>query len=506
MPEREKTNILIVDDKAKNIFALEEVLAGAGRNFIRAINGKEALKIVLNEEIDLIILDVQMPGMDGFEVAQILKSHKRTREIPIIFASAERKEHQSMMKGFEEGAVDYLYKPLDPAITEAKVSVLLQLHLQKKELVKKNLILEKHSLLINNSADLICIINVRTLQFEEANQAVNSMLGYTIEEFRNTYILSYLDAEGRLTVENLSQSDKEKFSFETRVYCKDGSARWLNWNVVSKDGLWFANSRDITDKKAADQEISQLNAELKENITQLEATNNELESFSYSVSHDLRAPLRSINAYARIILDDHYDGLDEELRRLFDIIQRNANKMGVLIDDLLRFSRLGRRKLEKVPVDLVELTQRVLKDLTEHNKSEADIQIGTLPSAEGDPALLYQVLLNLLSNAIKYSAKRPAPKITIGALENENELIYYVKDNGTGFNMDYVHRLFSVFQRLHNGNEFEGTGVGLAIVQRIIAKHGGRVWAEGEPDKGATFFFSLPRPATEKIQHNYGNP
>src|SRR5690348_15583844 len=170
MPEREKTNILIVDDKAKNIFALEEVLAGPGRNFIRAINGKEALKIVLNEEIDLIILDVQMPGMDGFEVAQILKSHKRTREIPIIFASAERKEHQSMMKGFEEGAVDYLYKPLDPAITEAKVSVLLQLHLQKKELVKKNLILEKHSLLINNSADLICIINVRTLQFEEANQ------------------------------------------------------------------------------------------------------------------------------------------------------------------------------------------------------------------------------------------------------------------------------------------------------------------------------------------------
>jgi light-regulated signal transduction histidine kinase (bacteriophytochrome) len=218
-----------------------------------------------------------------------------------------------------------------------------------------------------------------------------------------------------------------------------------------------------------------------------------LESFSYSVSHDLRAPLRSINAYARIILDDHYDELDEELRRLFGIIQRNASKMGVLIDDLLRFSKLGRRKLEKVPVNLEELTQRALKDLTEHNKSQAVIHIGSLPSAEGDAALLYQVLMNLLSNAIKYSAKKPAPEITIGSSENENEFIYYVKDNGTGFNMDYVHRLFSVFQRLHNGDEFEGTGVGLAIVQRIIAKHGGRVWAEGEPDKGATFFFSLPR-------------
>jgi len=488
------TNILIVDDKAKNIFALEEVLSGPGRNFIRAINGKEALKTVLNEEIDLIILDVQMPGMDGFEVAQILKSHKRTRDIPIIFASAERKEHRFMMKGFEEGAVDYLYKPLDPAVTEAKVSVLLQLHLQKKELVRKNLILEKHALLINNSADLICIINVLTLKFEEVNYAVSSILGYTAEEIRNTSVLSYLDADGRLTVENLGQADKDKFSFEAKLYCKDGSARWLNWNVVSKDGLWFANARDITDKKAADQEIRQLNADLKENIAQLEATNNELESFSYSVSHDLRAPLRSVNAYARIIVEDHYAQLDEELRRLFGIIQRNANKMGALIDDLLAFSRLGRRKLAKVPVDLMELTQKVLKDLTENDKNKVSIHVQPLPAAEGDPALLYQVLVNLISNAIKYSAKKTAPEITIGPVEKEDELIYYVKDNGTGFNMAYVHRLFNVFQRLHNNSEFEGTGVGLAIVQRIIVKHGGRVWAEGEPDKGATFFFSLPRP------------
>jgi len=498
MTTSEKANILIVDDKAKNIFALEQLLSDPSRNFIRAINGKEALKIVLNEEIDLIILDVQMPDMDGFEVAQILKSHKRTREIPIIFASAEKKEHRFMMKGFEEGGVDYLYKPLDAALTEAKVSVLLQLHLQKKELVKKNLILEKHALLINNSADLICIINARTLKFEDVNHAVGPMLGYSTEEIRNTSILFYLEAEDRLTVQRLNRSGKEKFSFEVRLYCKDRSVKWLNWNVVSKGGLWFANARDITDMKAADEEIRQLNAELKDNVAQLEATNNELESFSYSVSHDLRAPLRSINAYARIIVEDHQEQLDKELHRLFGIIQRNANKMGVLIDDLLAFSKLGRRRLAKVPVDLTGLTQKVLKDLDEHDTGKASIRVGDLPPAEGDPALLYQVLVNLISNAIKYSGKKEAPEITIGSAENEGEFVYYVKDNGTGFNMAYVHRLFCVFQRLHSDSEFEGTGVGLAIVQRIIIKHGGRVWAEGEPDKGATFFFSLPKPISSK--------
>jgi len=498
----EQANILIVDDKAMNIFALEEILSGPGRNIVKAINGQEALKTVLNNEIDLIILDVQMPDMDGFEVAQILKSHKRTRDIPIIFASAEKKEHHFMMKGYEEGAVDYLYKPLDAAVTEAKVSVLLQLHLRKKELLRKNLILEKHALLINNSADLICIINARTLQFEEANYAVNSVLGYSVEEIRDTSILFYLDPDDCPAVQELGSSDKEKFSFEARLYCKDRSVKWLNWNVVSKDGLWFANARDISDLKAADREIRQLNADLKKNIAQLEVTNNDLESFSYSVSHDLRAPLRSINAYARIIQEDHHAQLNEELLRLFGIIQRNANRMGTLIDDLLSFSRLGRRQLTKVPVDLVQLTQKVLKNLEENGKSKASIQVEPLPCAEGDPALLYQVLVNLLSNAIKYSGKKAAPEITVGASENEEEFIYYVKDNGTGFNMDYAHRLFSVFQRLHSNEEFEGTGVGLAIVQRIVVKHGGRVWAEGEPDKGATFFFSLPKMNNKKLSYD----
>lgn len=494
MNKDKRANILIVDDKVDNIFALEQILSRPERNLIRAIDGKDALKTVLNKDIDLIILDVQMPDMDGFEVAQILKSNKRTKDIPIIFASAEKKEHQFMLKGFEEGAVEYLYKPLDAEITEAKVSVLLQLHLQKKELVRKNLTLEKYALLINNSADLICIINARTLKFEEVNYAVNAMLGYTMEEIKGSSILSYLAGEDRPAVQKLCKEDKEKFSFETRVYSKDRVIKWLNWNIVNKNGLWFANARDITDIKEAQQEIMHLNADLKRNVKQLEATNNELESFSYSVSHDLRAPLRGINAYSRIILEEHQAKLDEELRRLFGIILSNSNRMGVLIDDLLAFSRLGKRAVAKVPLNFNELVHQVVNELEGLGNSNAGISIHSLKSTEGDQTLLYQVFTNLISNAIKYSGKKPTPIIEIGFSENADEYIYYVKDNGTGFNMDYSHKLFGVFQRLHSGEEFEGTGVGLAIVKRIIVKHGGRVWAEGKPDKGATFYFSLPKP------------
>ena len=498
MQNKENANILIVDDKAKNIFALEQILSKPGRNIIHATNGKEALKTVLNIEIDLIILDVQMPDMDGFEVAQILKSHKRSRDIPVIFASAEKKEHKFVMKGFEEGAVDYLYKPLDAALTEAKVSVLLQLHLQKKELIRKNVILERYALLINNSADLICIINTRTLHFEEVNNAVDLLFGYTVDEIRGTSVLTYLEEEDRLTVEGLSKSDKERFSFEVRIYCKDASVRWLNWNVVHREGLWFANARDITQQKRTDQEIKQLNADLEGNIALLETTNKELESFSYSISHDLRAPLRSINGYSHIILEEHEAELNEELRRLLEKIRGNSNRMGILIDNLLEFSRLGRRRVMKFPVNLTELVQRVVDDLDEGHRGRARIHIGSLRPAEGDPVLLYQVFVNLVTNAIKYSRKKEAPQIEIGSSENDGTNVYFVSDNGAGFNMDYAHKLFGVFQRLHNNEEFEGTGVGLAIVQRIIVKHGGRVWAEGCLNEGATFFFSLPKPITEK--------
>lgn len=754
-----KVNILIVDDKAGNLLVLEQLLSMPGRGFIRAANGREALKVVLNKNVDLIILDVQMPGMDGFEVAQIIKTNKRTRDVPIIFVSAEKTERQFVMKGYEEGGIDYLYKPLDPEITKVKVDVLLQLYLQKKELTAKNKYLEKYALLINNSADLICILNADGLKFEEMNNAVADVLGYTINEMKDTSLLYYIPEEDRLKVQKLCKENKEKFSFEARVYNKNREIKWLNWNIVNKNRWWFANARDITgikeveeiknylatvvkqsneaiylhnpdgriiswndgaekiygfseaealnmkiwnivpeyllaetqevvnhifegaeiqslqtkritkrgkiidvlfsasvmvdannnlksiaiteiditEQKQADEKIKQLNADLQKNllqlkekeeqvqtifrnapdavividedgkienwnpkaesifgwtsdeimgsflhetiiperfraahenglkhflktgegpvlnkpvelpacrkdsteftagisisptmvkgkyyfigfisdityrkeaeaeikqknellenaVTQLNQVNKELESFSYSVSHDLRAPLRALSGFSQILEQEFTNLMNDEARRLLNKIQHNAQRMGTLIDDLLAFSKLGKKEVQKSMVNMEEMIKEVLADIESTASHLSAITVNQLPAAYADPSLLRQVLTNLISNAIKYSSKSVSPQIIIGAFDENNECIYYVQDNGVGFSMEYASKLFGVFQRLHSNDEFEGTGVGLAIVQRIVTKHGGHIWAKGRLGAGATFYFTLPRP------------
>jgi len=228
---------------------------------------------------------------------------------------------------------------------------------------------------------------------------------------------------------------------------------------------------------------------------QLYQANKELESFSYSVAHDLRAPLRSVKSYAEIFVEDHGDKLDGDAASIMDTIQRNANKMGVLIDDLLAFSRLGRQEINKIEVDMNELTEEIITEFSKSYKHHAEININDLHEIKGDRALLYQVMSNLISNAVKYSSKKEKPVIDIKSLENGSQIIYSVKDNGAGFDMQYADKLFGVFQRLHSQNEFEGTGIGLAIINRIVNKHGGKVWAEAEVDKGATFFYTLPKEA-----------
>lgn len=616
--ELQTETILIVDDKIANILALQGLLEKNGRILLEATNGKEALKVALNKPVDLIILDVQMPDMDGFEVAEILRSNKKTKDIPIIFASAEKTEHKFVIKGFEEGAIDYLFKPLDPEVTKAKVSVLLKLQLQKKELVEKNLSLEKSDLLINNSADIIGIIDAATLKIEEINNSFTAILGYSKEDTRGTSLAFFLGNEERVLVQNLSESNKERLSFETRIYCKNRSIKWLDWNVVVKGNKWFVNARDITEikqverirnylatvvkqsgdaiyihdhegkiiswnegaakiygyteqealkmkvwniipeylqpetqgivdsiftgekiqlletkritkhgkfvnvlfsaslindsnggrnsiaiterditqQKIADEQIRQLNSELKKNITQLEETNKELESFSYSVSHDLRAPLRAINGNARILEEDYLDKLDEEARYVLGKIHNNVKRMDRLIEDLLAFSKIGKKAVRRSRINMEDQVRNVIADIEGATTHNASIKIQALPAACVDPSLFSQVWINLISNAIKYSGKKAHPEIEIGSDVQGKETVYYVKDNGAGFDMLYADKLFGTFQRLHDASDFEGSGIGLAIVKRIITKHGGRIWAEAKIDEGATFYFAIPHDET----------
>lgn len=259
----------------------------------------------------------------------------------------------------------------------------------------------------------------------------------------------------------------------------------LSISAVKSQGkfLFIAFITDISQRKAAEEEIKRVNVNLAASV-------KALESFTYSVSHDLRAPLRAIHGYVNMLKNDYSSLLNERGQMMMDAVIRNSKKMGQLIDDLLSLSRLDRVVLQKKHVDLNELVKSVVNELTIDDK-KTQIILNPLPTAVADSNLITQVYINLISNAIKYSSLKEKPLVEIGAIAENDEVIYYVKDNGSGFDMQFYDKLFGVFQRLHDSSEFEGNGIGLSIVKQIISRHKGRIWANAEPDKGATFYFTL---------------
>jgi PAS domain S-box-containing protein len=300
-----------------------------------------------------------------------------------------------------------------------------------------------------------------------------------------------------------------KLGYEEPQTQSDGKRIWLRTSKVplrDPDGKIrgvLGTYEDITDKKLAEEEIRALNAELERRVSlrtaQLEATNKELEAFSYSVSHDLRAPLRAIDGFTRALEEDYGKTLDEEGKRLCAVVRRNTRQMNELIDNLLDLSRFSRTEMEYLPADMDAMVRSVFQELIPAgSRARIDFHLEPLPTVTGDPILLRQVWINLIANAIKFSAKRDPARIEVEYRSSPEEDIFTIRDNGAGFDMQYADRLFSVFQRLHSPSEFEGTGVGLAIVQRVIHRHGGRVWAEGAVEKGAEFHFSLPKNKPER--------
>ncbi|NWG03259.1 MAG: PAS domain S-box protein [Syntrophaceae bacterium] len=260
---------------------------------------------------------------------------------------------------------------------------------------------------------------------------------------------------------------------------------------------------DITERKKAEEEIKKLNEDLKRRTIELESAYKELETFSYSVSHDLRTPLVVMGGFSRLLLEKYSNHLDGKGQRFLSIIYSNADKMLQLIDDLLTFSRSEHQQIKPSGIDMRGLAKAVFEELRSISPEQTlQLDIKTLSPAHGDQSLIRQVFVNLLTNAIKFTRPKGAGVIEISCMAQENQNIYCVKDNGVGFDMRYVSELFRVFQRRHNADEFEGTGVGLAIVKRIIQRHGGQVWAEGEVNKGAAFYFTLPRRENQDGDHN----
>jgi PAS domain S-box-containing protein len=398
-----------------------------------------------------------------------------------------------------ENGIDFI-DGLSKFVDYAMYGIAEAYFLEKNMIIKENT--ERFRAIFENSADHIYLLD----QLGTIKMINHVVAGVKKEEVIGKCIFDIQDKSNGTTVkEAVTTVFEKKISvwYETISHVENKTKYFSSTAspVFDKDGTVqsvVVISRDVTEKRMAEAEIYELNATLEQKVQErteeLNNINKELESFSYSVSHDLRGPLRAISGFTQILAEELPAGVNEEAKDAMQEIISNSAKMGRLIDDLLEFSRLGKQHVSKVTIDMNELVSSVVNDLQKSGVAKDVVfSIQPLGTTLGDYGMLKQVVVNLLSNAVKYSCKQPLQEIEVGVSGKNGDSFYYVKDNGVGFDMAYYDKLFGVFQRLHGADEFEGTGVGLAIVQRIIAKHSGKVWAESKVDQGATFKFSLPK-------------
>jgi signal transduction histidine kinase len=387
--------VLLVDDRDENLFALETILKDENYHLVKAHSGKEALAHLLKDlDFHLIIMDVLMPGMNGFETAALIYDREKLKNIPIIFLTAMDVEG-NVYKGYQAGAIDYISKPIIPELLKVKVRAFVELSEKNRQLIRQ----------------------------EKMLRAAN---------------------------------------------------RKLEWEVA--------------ERKLSETKIKALNDDLAKKLEQLQS----LDSFNYSISHDLMSPLNSITGLTGLLQTMYPQKFDGEVMEIVNHIMGSVDRMSQLIKDLLSFSRQANAEISKADVNMADIVQEVMEEISlTMPVADAEIVIHELPAAYCDNSLLKQVWTNLISNALKYSQKKSDPKVEIGGLKKDGELIYFVKDNGAGFNMAHYSKLFSIFQRLHSENEFNGTGIGLAVVKRIVERHDGRIWAESELGKGSEFYFTI---------------
>lgn len=510
--------ILIVDDKSENIFSLQHTLELHNFEVDSAISGEEALKKILKNAYSLIILDVQMPGMDGFEVAEALSGFNKTRDIPIIFLSAVNTDKKFITKGYTSGGVDYVTKPVDPDIFMLRVKTLLKLYDQNREL---NIV--KHSLLaeveIRKEAEhnLIKTMLEQRSILESMPQIAFTMKPESGIEFVNEHWFAYsndaktmpaVHTEDLKIYEEMEKRMQEEKTYVSEVRIKNRANNKFRYHLLKlvpiKQGptivKWVGTFTDIQEQKTANElleaKVKERTEELTAKNNELENSNHELQQFASVASHDLKEPLRKVQIYSNMIKERYVIDTPEALRNVNKVIDASS-RMSTLINDLLEYSRLSIASLfEKT--NLTQLIEEILVDLELPIKEkQALIHLKELPEIEVISGQIRQVFQNLISNALKFSRKDIQPVITISAtaFTETDAKTYYrieIKDNGIGFDEQYLDKIFTLFQRLNAKEDYEGTGIGLAIVKKIIEKHNGTITARSIENEGATFILTLP--------------
>jgi signal transduction histidine kinase len=493
---KDKTVILVVDDQLQNVELLRAHLVPRGYDVVTAASGAEAMEKISGNQIDLVLLDVIMPGMSGFEVLAKLRADKKTQRIPVIMITAY-KEHEDRLKALESGCDDFISKPFDRHELFARVKSLLRIKSLHDEADEAR---DYAEAIVETVREPLLVLS-KDLRVITANQAYYRVFKTTPYAVENVYFYDLQNERWNIpTLRNMLEDILEQnttfndFEVDYEAPGVGRRALLLNARRIDREGteLILLALEDITDRRLAEENIKKLNADLQHNLDELASANKELEAFSYSVSHDLRNPLNRILGFSDILLEGYSDKLDDEGKNHLDRIIKNAVRMKRIMDDLLHLSRISRKGVQRQDVDLSKIAASVVAELREAQPDRGatvDIQEGI--AAFADVKLIEVALSNLLGNAWKFTSKIKNAGIQFGTFKEEGKIVYYVRDNGAGFDQRFSEKLFLPFHRLHSEDEFEGTGIGLATVQRIIHRHGGKVWAEGEPGKGAAFYFTL---------------
>ena len=507
----ENLNILIVDDKTENLFALEKLLEKPGRRFFKASSGKAALKMAYNTDFSLILLDVQMPEMNGFEVARILKSNPKTAKFSIIFVTAISKEEKYVLKGYDEGAIDYLFKPLDVEITKAKVSTYLKLDQQNRELEDKNERLENLASLVDNSQEITCIFNIRTFRIEEVNSTFKSMLGYEPSEVLGSTLISFFNEEDLVETKKIVKEEikrrSEIFSFENRIVCKNGTQKWMRWKIIVKNNKGFANAMDISVRKMTERKLSdnlaylvRINKELTEAKRVAEVSVQVKQEFMANMSHEIRTPMNAIIGFTNLLLKTD---LNDDQRKQLENVKFSGENLIVIINDILDFSKIeaGKLAIEEAPFNLHEVTNNLL-ELMGPQVKEKGLSLELNQQEEiskyliGDAVRLNQILLNLLSNALKFT-QEGGITLSVDLMKKEDKTLFLqfkVKDTGIGIKKEKQETIFDSFTQAEGDTtrKYGGTGLGLTIVKMLVQLMNGNVSLESEPGVGTTFIVDLP--------------